>query len=68
MKDRASVHGPGTSPNTSQARIEARSGSPRRKRPTVGAGNERRDLLTRPWPPMVGTMASAVNRSQVRTG
>ena len=43
-------------------------GSPRRKRPTVGAGNERSDLFTRPWPPIVGTMARAVKTSQVRGG
>ena len=64
----ASVHGPGVSPKARNASSEAPSGSPSRNRPTVGAGSERSDLLTSPWPPIVGTRASAANTSQVRPG
>ena len=60
--------GPGVSPKTRNASSEAPSGSPSRNRPTVGAGSERSDLLTSPWPPIVGTSASATKTSQVRGG
>src|SRR6185436_16359335 len=63
-----SVAAEGVSPNSSIARSEAITGSPSRKRPTVGAGSERSARFVSPWPPSVGTTASAAKASHVFGG